>query len=67
MSTVAVIIETGTSIVPNMGQASQRLRTMTIIGIISHAEELKKQTDLQIFVEKTNNGSSIMTNFSVYS
>jgi len=55
VSTVAVIIETGTSIVPNMGQASQRLRTMTIIGIISHAEELKKQTDLQIFVEKTNN------------
>ena len=50
-----------------MGQASQRLRTMTIIGIISHAVELKKQIDLQIFVEKTNNGSSIMTNFSVYS
>ena len=66
MSTVAKT-GTGASIVPKIGQANQRLRTMTTIGIISHAEELKKQTDLQIFVEKTNNGSSIMTNFSVYS
>lgn len=38
-----------------------------MIGIISHVEELKEQIDLQIIVEKSNNGSSIKTNFGVYS
>lgn len=34
-----------------------------MIGIISHVEELKERIDDQIIVEKTNNGSSIKTNF----
>lgn len=37
-----------------------------MIGIISHVEELKEQIDSQIIVEKTNNGSSIKTNFGIY-
>lgn len=36
-----------------------------LIGIISHVEELKEQIDSQITVEKTNNGSSIKTNFEL--
>ena len=36
-----------------------------MIGIISHVEELKEQIENQILVEKTNNGSSIHTNFAV--
>ncbi len=32
-----------------------------MIGIISHVEELKEQIEHQIFVEKTNNGSRILS------
>ncbi len=34
-----------------------------MIGIISHVEELKERIENQIVIEKTNNGSSIKTNF----
>lgn len=36
-----------------------------MIGIISHVEELKERIENQIIVEKSNNGSSIKTNFVV--
>lgn len=38
-----------------------------MIGIVSHVEELKEQIDAQIMVQKNNNGSSIQTNFELYS
>lgn len=38
-----------------------------MIGIISHVEELKEQIDAQVLVQKNNNGSSIQTNFELYS
>lgn len=37
-----------------------------MIGIISHVEELKEQIEKQIVIQKTNNGSSIQSNFVVY-
>lgn len=51
----------------SLAQAIQILTALgdsrRMIGIISHVEELKERIDDQIIVEKTNNGSSIKTNF----
>lgn len=55
----------------SMNQAVQILTALSggqrMIGIISHVEELKEQIDAQIMVQKNNNGSSIQTNFDIYS
>lgn len=55
----------------SLNQAVQILTALSggrrMIGIISHVEELKEQIDAQIMVEKNNNGSSIRTNFEIYS
>lgn len=55
----------------SLNQAVQILTALSggqrMIGIISHVEELKEQIDAQILVQKNNNGSSIQTNFEIYS
>ena len=55
----------------SMNQAVQILTALgggqRMIGIISHVEELKEQIEAQIMVQKNNNGSSIQTNFEIYS
>ncbi|MDD3251857.1 MAG: SMC family ATPase [Lachnospiraceae bacterium] len=55
----------------SLAQAIEILKSLgshqRMIGIISHVEELKEQIEHQIVIEKTNNGSSIKTNFEVYS
>lgn len=55
----------------SLNQAVESLTALSggqrMIGIISHVEELKEQIDAQILVQKNNNGSSIHTNFEIYS
>lgn len=55
----------------SLNQAVQILTALSggrrMIGIVSHVEELKEQIDAQIMVQKNNNGSSIQTNFEIYS
>lgn len=55
----------------SLGQAVDILSALSggqrLIGIISHVEELKERIDSQVLVEKNNNGSSIQTNFGLYS
>lgn len=55
----------------SLNQAVESLMALSggqrMIGIISHVEELKEQIDAQILVQKNNNGSSIQTNFEIYS
>lgn len=55
----------------SLNQAVESLTALSggqrMIGIISHVEELKEQIDAQILVQKNNNGSSIQTNFEIYS
>lgn len=53
----------------SLSQAVDILATLgdsrRMIGIISHVEELKERIENQIIIEKSNNGSSIKTDFVV--